>query len=301
MGLDELTRLWILYLKSSQIVWSNSDPTTGELSYRRKVDAHDITQFLKLKTDFSDKDIKNAISSVNASDNSVASDNKSVALATDDDTANNQQSQQQSPTNTPANVSRGPDGNAQRTKKYDTSDATDIEPRYGPRTALPYQDDNSASVDEPSTPQLPHSPNSKPADLEPNNRSRTGGTKAGNLSQTPDAIRKRKSRAEVSAKTKSGKSAFSHMASSLSNKVVKEAFSDKQAEVFSEKDVEEIFQILTNKQSTNQDGENVSTGNAQDTSVLRQKEIAQIKKVIRDSMNDQQRMTLWRALNDQED
>lgn len=60
----QLTKQWIQYLKSNQIVSNNSDPKTGDLKYHKKVTVEDVSRFLEVTTDFSPTLIARAINSV---------------------------------------------------------------------------------------------------------------------------------------------------------------------------------------------------------------------------------------------
>lgn len=56
-----LTKEWISFLKSNQIVAQQSDPKTGKLTYKRQPTAADLERFLNLKSDFDEQVIATAI------------------------------------------------------------------------------------------------------------------------------------------------------------------------------------------------------------------------------------------------
>jgi hypothetical protein len=62
----QLTKEWIQYLKSNQIVSNISDPKTGKLTYKRQVFVDDMISFLKGTADYSEEEINAAVSSVSA-------------------------------------------------------------------------------------------------------------------------------------------------------------------------------------------------------------------------------------------
>lgn len=111
MSDKELIKKWIQYLKNNQIVSMQSDPS-GRLKYAKKVTSADVKHFLQVEGNFSDEDIDKAIASVRKPSTAVA-------------TVQPQQDKPKQPQQPP------------KPKQYDNSDATDVEPRYGPRPALP--------------------------------------------------------------------------------------------------------------------------------------------------------------------
>jgi hypothetical protein len=62
----QLTKKWIQYLKSNQIVSNISDPKTGKLTYRRQVFVDDMVSFLEGTADYTEEEINAAVSSVSA-------------------------------------------------------------------------------------------------------------------------------------------------------------------------------------------------------------------------------------------
>lgn len=127
MDYNALIKEWILYLKSNKIASAQSDPKSGRLKYLRKVSVEDLTNFLDYKTDFNKKAIEKAIQSVLKN------------RPTSNLPATQQAQQNQKPgSNVPAPSTQPPVSQQQpKKKKFDTSNATDVEPRFGPRRSLP--------------------------------------------------------------------------------------------------------------------------------------------------------------------
>lgn len=124
MASPELTKGWIQYLKNNQIVAMQSEPSTGKLKYNRKVTADDVRHFLQNNTQFDKAAIDKALASIKSTPNLPATQQSNQPA-----TGSPQQSQQQS------DQPGKPD--QQQKKRYDNSDAEDVEPRYGPRPTLP--------------------------------------------------------------------------------------------------------------------------------------------------------------------
>jgi len=246
---QKLTKEWIQYLKNNQIVELQSDPKTGKLNYKKPVTEDDVIEFLTNNDYFPQEEIDKALDSV-AGSNQPASN---IATRQDQQPSDQQQQSHNQPSGQ---------------QKYDNSNATDVEPRYGPRTALP----------------APTRALSAPQPSQPVKKSRTGGKQTGQISQTPNAIRKRQSRAS----RKAG---------------INEDFTDNPGAELSEKQVEEVFKILTAGQQAQKQqaghGQPTDRENTRvDPTQVRAEELNKIKRVIRDKMSDQQRMSLWRALTD---
>ncbi len=259
MASNQLIKDWIQYLKNNQITALKSDPTSGKLNYRRSPTADDLVNFLQIKTDYDDETINNAI-------NSVVSKKSSGQLA--QQVNQPQQSQQQPPQA----------DNPPTQKKYNTDDATDVEPRYGPRPAL---SGPRTALPAPSAPE----PAPQPTQPGTPERKRTGGKIKGEISQTPNAIRKR------AARSRRGN--------------INEEFEDDPGEDLSEKDVQAIFDILSQtqpSQDSQTQGSTQNKGRPQparvDPQQVRVEEVNKLKRVIRDTMTDQQRLSLWRALHE---
>ena len=236
---SNLTKDWIQYLKNNQIAALQSDPESGRINYKRKVTASDVVNFLQVKTDYDDDAINTAIDKV------VGSRQPESNISAQE----------------PQATSREPDNNTQQ-KKYNNSDATDVEPRYGPRPSLtgPKQ-------------ALP-----APAAQTPSKKPHTGGKKKGEVSQTPTAIRKRQARSN----RKAG---------------LNEDFVDNPGEDLSEKEVESIFKILAGSEKSSQDVSQVGKRNTKlDAQKVRTEEVEKLKSVISDSMSAEQRKQLWDAL-----
>ena len=246
---QKLTKEWIQYLKNNQIVELQSDPQTGKLNYKKPVTEDDVIEFLTNNDYFPQEEIEKALDSI------AGSSQPSSSLTTGQGQQSPEQEQQ---------TQDQPSGQ----RKYDNSNATDVEPRFGPRTSLP----------------APTRALQAPAPAQPEKKSRTGGKQAGQVSQTPNAIRKRQSRANRRAG-------------------INEDFTDNPGAELSEKQVEEVFKILTSGQQAQKQqagrGQPTDQENPRvDPTQVRVEEINKIKRVIRDKMSDQQRMSLWRALTD---
>lgn len=216
---SNLTKDWIQYLKNSQIVGMQSDPKSGKLNYKRKVTADDVTNFLRVKTDYDDKAIANAIQQVVGSRQATAS-NLPAVQQSPQSPQSRAVATQQAPEMTPGQRQpyKPPLAPPERVKKYSNVDATDAEFR------------------------------------EPGSRKAVAGN----------------------------------------TKRLKEEFTDQPGNELSEEEVESIFGILSRpvaepeKQAAKQ----------VDPQEKRLEELNKLKKFIRDTLNDQQRMSLWRALQD---
>lgn len=258
----QLTKEWIQYLKNNQIVSSQSDPKTGALKYKQPVTAETVKDFLLYISDYTEDEINAAIDSVSTSQQRSPTTQPAVSGT-----------QQSQAVTTPG--TQKPAEPAQR-KKYSNDDATDVEPRYGPRASLP-----------------------APRQATPSHPTHTGGKKPGEISQTDDAKRKRDARAADADKRKAGTGAFSQMANHLGKqKKVNEAFGENTpTAAFSEQDIEKVFTILSQPKPSKNNKQEPSMPkiNPQD---VRTEELNKIKQLIRDTMTDQQRMALWRALVD---
>lgn len=256
---SNLTKDWIQYLKNNQIAAIQSDPKSGKLNYRRKVTASDVVNFLQVKTDYNDGAINKAIDSVVGS---RTSGDAGGNLTTNEPQMSPGTAQPQEPHKPPLAPPSAP-------SKYASTnqDATDVEPRYGPRPAL-----SGGRKGLPAPAPAPEEPEA-PA-------KRTGGKVKGQVSQTPNAIRKRQARANRKA-------------------ALNEDFADDPGEDLSEKEVESIFKILANteknKQTPDQTGKNVKNVG---TEKVRKEEIEKLKSVISDHMSAEQRKQLWDALQE---
>ncbi len=110
------------------------------------------------------------------------------------------------------------------------------------------------------------------------------------LSQNPSAVKKREQRLRSKQSSVAGSNAFGSMASQLSPQgTVKEDIQDVAEPDISEKNVEDIFNILAPAAAPEP-----ATPSKEDTT----EELNQIKRAIRDNMNDAQRRSLWYALVD---
>lgn len=80
--------------------------------------------------------------------------------------------------------------------------------------------------------------------------------------------------------------------------VFKEAIYDKPGIELDEKDIQEIFTILANPEKPEAKVEPEVSPDAAEVENKKQEEIRKIKRLIRDTLTDSQRMALWRALTD---
>ncbi len=253
MPAKKLTADWIEYLKRTQIAAPQSDPKTGKLNYQKKVTTSDLVHFLQNKTDFGDDEINNAIETVV----SQAAPSAKKAAGSNLPTAQGQ----------PARPTQQPPGG----KKYDTSGATDVEPRYGPKPALP---SGRTRLPSPSTKKHDTSgatdvePKSGPQQPQPQPEVKArGGKVKGQVSQTPGAVRKRQARSNRKA--------------GLNEDII-----DEPGEEISEKDVEKVFAIL-GQPRLSADGSGVDQ---------QKKEVEQIKSFISGKMQPKHRKQLWDLL-----
>lgn len=260
-----LTKLWITYLKNNQIVSTKSDPQTGKLNYKRNPTADDVAQFLKLKTNFDDQVISTAI-----------------------------------------------------------RDALENKPPSKSGNKIPSKSGLSTASDK-STP--PKETTAATRDAETTDSSEPKG-----LSQTPGAIRKREQRAAASQASKAGAAAFGQIASQLTKnnefstddeseqdstekrpklhtkpktpgtattkprlqyRGLREDIADIAGEEVDEPTVEQIFNSLAFHASDEEEPEPEVSPEEQ-----RNIELKKIKRLVRDSMSDQQIRSLWRALKD---
>lgn len=134
-------------------------------------------------------------------------------------------------------------------------------------------------------------------------------TQSRQLSQTPDAIRKRQQRAALSQKSKTGNAVIGNMVKQLQKpdntiekpirqkprftyRGINEDIGDANTVELSEKDVEEIFSLLSAPAAP------TLQAKPDDSIDKKQESIKKIKKLVRDGMTPQQRKSLWRALTE---
>ena len=247
MADKKLTRKWIEFLKNNRIVSPQSDPS-GKLQYKRSVNSADLVRFLTNNTHHDEETIYNAIET--ALSKSGQEPNKQ--LQGNAEQPQNQVSPQQNQIvpqqqnrsqqqNQPAQL------NAPNQSKWNNADA-----EYVDYKDVPDEPENN------EPPQLHYSGR-------PNAR---GGKKAGIVSQTPNAIRKREARAK--------------------KKSLAEDFVDQTVDL-SEKNVEDVFDILDTASSVDQ-------GQQQDGKVS--PNIDRVKRAIETDMTPTQRKMLWQALQE---
>lgn len=237
-----LTRDWITYLKNNQIVELQSDPKTGKLTYKRPVTVADLRAFLDSRDDINDEVADQAITS-------VATPREPGERAFGQ-MANHLSGSNSAPSSTGGTTSQTPTG------KVHTANPNNPNKQQAPGSGWPSGPAPTAPVANTQAP----APAPKPR----------GGKVSGQVSQTPNAIRKRNARAA---------------------KRINEELEDEDNTEISERDVEGVFNQLVNA---------VAEPVAQDpVSNLqgKEEELRKLKRLIRDQMNDQQRQSLWRALN----
>lgn len=238
-----LTRPWIQFLKNNQITASQSDPNSGKLTYKRKVTTDDVIRFLTAKTDYDEDTINDAIYSVLTKQ---GQDGSPARLQAPPD----EPEQQNQPS-----IGIDPDQpEPNRPRKYSNDDAEDVEYKEVPRSNEPRA-------------------LSAPPVQQPKAR---GGKKAGEISQTPNAIRKRAARSKA-------------------RQAINEDFVDKPTEL-NEKDVEDIFTILQSGAAKQPDQK--QSQQQQDPEQTDTPDTNKIKNLIKKGMNVQQRRGLWRALHE---
>jgi hypothetical protein len=278
---SNLTRNWIQYLKNNQIAALQSDPKSGKINYKRKVTASDVVDFLQNGTDYDDKAINQAIDRVVGSRSGDETSNQEQPADTNLPSVQNQQPGNLA-TNEPQMRPGSPNSQEPHKpplappsapSKYASTnqDATDVEPRYGPRPAL---GGGRKGLPAPATdteePQQP--------------AKRTGGKVRGQVSQTPNAIRKRQARAN--------------------RKGLNEDFKDDPGEELSEKEVESIFRYLNKASPSDSETHSKVSGNASGTAPqnqvnpqeVRTQELEKIKTLIVRTLTPEQRKQLWDAL-----
>lgn len=121
-----LTKLWIQFLKNTQVV-STTSGKGGKLDYKRPVSVADLTRFLEVKTDFDRADIMAALQQVLAKTPTAPSQAPDRRIQRD-------QTSLPSPSN--ANTPKLPSGQPKlgapvqrKPGKYDNKDASDIDYR----------------------------------------------------------------------------------------------------------------------------------------------------------------------------
>lgn len=246
----QLTRKWIAYLKRNWIVKKESDPKTGKLSYKRPVTSADLVHFLKAETDFDEETIYSAIEdSLHTTGSSLVAQSGQVGGHEE-----HPQSQPEEPYQTQSSgLQTRPGEQSQHQipkKKWNTDDAEYVD----------YTENNGDEPKHNSPPQLHYS----------GRLNARGGKKAGVVSQTPNAIRKREARAR--------------------KKSLKEDFVDNNV-TLSERVVENVFQLLQAK-------EQEAAAKKKSPPVDKSTNANRIKELIKTGMSSAQRKMLWDALQD---
>jgi len=262
MANKNLTRKWISYLKGMQIIRQTSD-TSGKLLYKKPVTSANLVHFLMNATDLDEDTIYDAIETAlkkngQTPERLLGKDAADQVANPENQVQNQQQNQQQNqvqnPENRVQNQPQLPNRSPQK-KKWNTDDAEDVEYKDVPNNP----DDNSP-------PQLHYS----------GRQNSRGGKKAGIVSQTPDAIRKRAAR--------------------LRKKSLKEDFVDENVEL-SEKVVEDVFDILDANNASNASNAS-NANNAQQSQQGTPDDINKVKNIIKTKMNKSLRKMLWQLLQE---
>ena len=269
---SNLTRGWIQYLKNNQIAALQSDPKSGRLNYKRKVTASDVIDYLQNGTDYDDKSINQAIDQVVGARSGAEEPGQEQPAGSNVPAVQKQQGGALDTGTTPGNPSPrrpGPQP-TQPTRppsKYaatngDAEDVQDVSGRRRPalgggRPGLP------APGTAPEEPQQP--------------AKRTGGKVKGQVSQTPNAIRKRQARANRKGS-------------------LNEDFKDDPGEELSEKEVEAIFKALNRAGPDKQAAGGVQKTSSVDPQEVKAQEIEKLKALIAKTLTPEQRKQLWDAL-----
>jgi len=264
---DNLIKDWIQYLKNNQIVNLESDPTTGKLSYKRPVTTKDLRAFLNGTGNFDDAAVDKAINSLNTT---------------------------AAPSAPAAPAAPAAPKTPEERRKEELAKATKIArdkmvPKPPPRAVNP-------------PPSPPRQGSAQAADLKAARaaqsakaaKSHTGGKVAGaGPSQTRNAINKRNRRSRLAGRPETNESIYAML---YVGSVLEEDIADNNIKKISEPEVETVFDMLSSPSAPSPSEEDgVETPEKQ----LADKEdaIRKLKRLIRDKMSDQQRISLWRALN----
>ena len=274
-----LTKGWIQYLKNNQIAAMQSNPKTGRINYKRKPTTSDVVDYLQNGTNYDDKAINNAIDTVigNRQGPQQDQDDQQNTNLPATYTAPGGEVATNDPHMRPGNPQepepyKPPLGGPTPPKKYNNDDATDVEPRYGPRPSV---GGGRKGLPAPGTAQQQAEPQAK----------RTGGKVKGQVSQTPNAVRKRQARANRKGS-------------------LNEDFKDDPGEELSEKEVEAIFKAVSKSapdvsndsssdSRSNQGTEPKAKVNPQE---VREEELGKLKTLIAKTMSAGQRKQLWDEL-----
>lgn len=291
---QQITKGWIQYLKNNQIAALQSNPKTGRLNYIREPTVTDLVSYLS--KDFDEDEILDAVQQAKSASQSTK-DNPATSiggeLATqgsrDPSTWHNSEVTPGQPWPELGNNPTPQLGN--RTKKYNTDDAEDA--KYSQRGVVPHTGKR--------TPSTWHNSEVTPADPYDqigNDHTAQPKKKKYNTDDADDAEIKDKNSKSLSGPKRKPKFKYRYKPGQL-----KEAIRDWQGDPLSEKEIQTIFKILSQPNSKKVPSTNVnnpstpvaSTGNAP---ADLEDQIRKIKAVIRDTMSDQQRKSLYRALTD---
>lgn len=279
MDNKQLIKQWIEYLKGLKIAKMQSNPD-GTLNYTRPVTLQDIVTFLEVKTDFQREDIANAIRTVlmKSPTYDVPQD---PSLDKNPDAPQLTSKKSGSDLSTWMHSGMSP---ARAQQKISKEPGKELSVRGNQQVATPQnkpaqQDDDNVIDAEPSSTKLGHDPYS-----------------------ISDIDYKEKPSKPPEKKKPWWKRMFN------------EDIKDTQGPGVKEKDVEEIFRILTSgspksdkndsaggnnpreKKSKKQDNPEISP---EEAAAKKEEDMRKMKRLIRDVMTDSQRKALWRMLTDE--
>jgi hypothetical protein len=290
-----LTRGWIQYLKNNQIAGLVSNPKTGRIDYNRTPKVADLVSYLS--KDFDENIILRAIKQVigarqNPQDSELATQgdrdpstwsNSEVTPDTPSPTIGNDSSQVTQPVS----------------KKYNNNDAEDATysqrgvsvPGKASSNTSPQQDQTIDNVQRPKRFNTNGAQDAEVKDA-PANVTSTNPLQLSAPNNTQDEP-KRKPRFKYRTK----------------GSTLKEALYDWQGVELDEKEIQQIFKILSNndagasinKANVGMVGREIPPQPSMAGGEDREAQIKKLKDVIRNTMTQQQRTALWRALTDVQD
>lgn len=302
---QKLTKDWIQYLKNNQIVELQSNPKTGRLKYKRQPTVTDLTTYLG--KDYDEDAILDAIQQVkgkDAGEEDPTSPEGELTTQGNRDPSTWHQSEV-----TPGEPLDGIGNNPTRQttgKKFNTDDAEDakysqrgVVPRTGSRdpstwhnsemSPAEYQDQIGAEMPWQEKPKKYNTDNAQDAKVKDKSPRKLGSIPKG-IEGTGSTV---PSGPEDSTPTRKPRFKYRYKKGQL-----KEAIRDWQGDTLSEKEIQEIFKILV--QPVSKKG-TVSADNAEAEAPSQEEteeQVRKLKRVIRDTMTDQQRAALYRALTD---
>lgn len=262
---SKLIKDWIQYLKSNQIVDQKSDPSTNKLTYRREVTADDVSNFLELKTDYTEEQISNAIHMVLAK--------KTIGKQQANRVGNN-----------PTPKEPGKDLSTWMHQEMTPAQRRDAQQSgTSSRAVTPSGSQNKA---EPA--KIGHTPTQAP------NR----------ISHDPNSVSDVEYRDIPNSEEPPKKPGLRDRLKSKFGRKLREDIEDTPGYTLDEKDVETVFGILAKAAPSAGSGVALAGDNpeevpSQGQAADKAREINRFKRLIRDHMSDNQRKALWRALSDE--